>query len=112
MDDLAVATIKAVPTLGIALITLLLGWFVTGRVTARWDLRKKRTELSLDALHRFYSLYGEFFAVWKLWQAWLENRYPAEKRAESRSKLLERAAANEGMYESFIVKLTDRKSVV
>jgi uncharacterized protein with ACT and thioredoxin-like domain len=61
------ATVKAVPTLGVALLTLLLGWLVGTRITSRWEEDKKRRELRLEALSRFYELYGEFYAVWKLW---------------------------------------------
>ncbi len=31
------ATVKAVPTLGVALLTLLLGWLVGTRITSRWE---------------------------------------------------------------------------
>jgi hypothetical protein len=50
--------VKAVPNLVVALLTLSLGWFVSNRITARWDERKKRRELDLIALGAFYEMPG------------------------------------------------------
>ncbi len=59
--------IEAALTGAISVVTLLLGWLVGVRITAAWTLRQKRRELELSAAHELYRLYGEFFAVWKLW---------------------------------------------
>ncbi|MEU7004492.1 hypothetical protein [Nonomuraea sp. NPDC046570] len=109
MDTSALWTeaIKALPSLGIALVTLTLGWLVGNRLTARWDERKKRRELDLLALGVFYDIYGQFFAIWKLWSAIPTGMSDAE---EFRRGLLERAAEIEGRLESLLVRIaTERK---
>ncbi|WP_434612763.1 hypothetical protein [Arthrobacter sp. A5] len=68
-ESLAEAFIKAIPAACAAVLTLLLGWIAGNRISARWDIRKMQRELDLDAVHRFYSLYGEFFTIWKIWAA-------------------------------------------
>ncbi|MHA7291286.1 hypothetical protein ACX80V_16770 [Arthrobacter sp. MDT3-24] len=103
------ATLKAVPTFAAGLILLVLGWVFTSRVTAFWDQRRKKRELGLIALERLYELYGEFFAVWKLWEELLPRLGPVGSltpdEAKERAELLRRAAAVEGAYESLMVKL-------
>lgn len=57
-----------------ALLTVGLGpW-----LASRWNFFLKQRELDLAAVHQFYGLYGEFFAVWKLWHSALRA---AEKSA-------------------------------
>lgn len=109
MDTSALWTesIKALPSLGVALVTLTLGWLVGNRLTARWDERKKHRELDLLALGVFYDIYGQFFAIWKLWSATPTGLPDAE---EFRRGLLERAAEVEGRLESLLVRIaTERK---
>lgn len=109
LDVLWDATLKSIPTLASGVILLIVGWVFTFRVTAFWDHRKKKRELSLDALERLYKLYGEFFATWKLWEELLPRlggagpKTPDEVR--ERAELLSRAAAVEADYESLMVKL-------
>ncbi len=106
------ATVKAVPTLGVALLTLLLGWLVGTRITSRWEEDKKRRELRLEALSRFYELYGEFYAVWKLWSIHKKStQYLPTHERESKTtwELLERAAEVEGGFESLLVRVTQER---
>lgn len=77
------------------------------RVADIWAETRKRRELNLEALHRFFDLYGEFFAVWKLWNDLAENEHQeVNVRRTRRDGLHERAAAAEGDLESFLVRLT------
>ncbi len=102
---LAEAFVKAIPTACVAVVTLLLGWIVGNRISANWDMRKKRRELDLDAVHRFYSLYGGFFAIWKTWAA-MDRKYDfGDACQDVRLDLLKRAAALEGKWEALAVKL-------
>ncbi|MFC7382162.1 hypothetical protein [Sphaerisporangium rhizosphaerae] len=94
--------IKAVPNLAVALITLSAGWIVGNRLTARWDEHKKRRELDLQALGAFYAVYGQFFALWKLWSG-APSSLPDHD--EFRRTMLERTAAAEGELESLLVRL-------
>lgn len=85
-----------------ALLTVGLGpW-----LASRWNFFLKQRELDLAAVHQFYSLYGEFYAVWKLWHSALRA---AEKKRElvaeePRSELLRRANDAEGEYQALLTK--------
>jgi hypothetical protein len=101
-------TIKAVPNLIVAVLTLSLGWFVGNRLTARWDERKKRRELDLVALGVFYDIYGQFFAIWKLWSNALASLLDDD---DFRRSLLDRAAEIEGKLESLLVRLASERTL-
>jgi hypothetical protein len=85
-----------------AALILLLTWLIGHRFTYRWGVRRKRREAQLAALQQFYVAYGEFFAVWKLW-----NRLePAEQEnGEKQWELHKRAAAAEAIVEGLLVRL-------
>ena len=100
--------IKAVPNLVVALLTLSLGWFVSNRITARWDERKKRRELDLIALGAFYEIYGQFFAIWKLWSG---ARKGLPEDDEFRREVLERSAEAEGRLESLLVRVASERNL-
>ena len=63
--------IKGGITLAVSLLTILAALLIArlfgNALTVKWNIRQKRRELQLSAAHQFYDLYGEFFAVWKLW---------------------------------------------
>ncbi|WP_147943960.1 hypothetical protein [Microbispora sp. CSR-4] len=101
-------TVKAVPNLAVALLTLTLGWLVGNRLTARWDERKKRRELDLLALGAFYEAYGQFCSIWKSWDG-----APASFREDDRfqAEMLSRAAEAEGKVESLLVRLASEHSL-
>jgi hypothetical protein len=94
-------------SLAVTLIGLAVGWLVGQRLTYQWTLRQKRRELDLAAAGDFQRVYGEFFAVWKLW-----NGVVSERRAGDltiRADLLRRAADAEGLVERLIVKLVTER---
>jgi hypothetical protein len=95
--------IKALYSLIIAIVTLGLGWFIGQALTYRWNVRQKRREVQLSATQQFYGAYGEFFAVWKLW-----NRLDRACQAadERQWELHKRAAAAEAVIEGTLVKLS------
>jgi len=95
----------------VALITLVLTWFVTTRVTTSWNLRQKQRELALSSADQFYALYGEFFAIWKLWDQHLRSAAdpPTQRQDEARLKLLERTLAAEAGVEAMLLKLTGQQ---
>ena len=94
--------IRALYSLLVSSVTLLLGWLVGQRLTYRWNIRQKRREAQLSTTQQFYSAYGEFFAVWKLW-----NRLGGDDsaREDRRWELHKRAAAAEAAVEGTLVKL-------
>jgi hypothetical protein len=101
-------SVKAIPNLVVALLTLAVGWFVGNRLTAKWDERKKRRELDLQALGAFYAVYGQFFALWKLWSG-----APAGLPDHDmfRRGVLEQVAAAEGELESLLVRLATEQNL-
>ena len=95
--------IKGVITSISGLLLLALTWLVGQRLSYQWSIRQKREELRLSSLQQFYLAYGEFFAVWKLWNR-LDQK--TEKFDDRRWELLKRAAAAESIVEGTLVKLS------
>jgi len=101
-----------ISNLTVALVTLGFGWLVGNRLMVHWAIVQKRRELELSALHDFYRLYGEFFAVWKLWSYCRRSAALAlEHPEETRWSLLERASASEGSLEAIFVKLASERKL-
>lgn len=89
-------------TLIASALLLALGWFIGLRLTYKWNIRQKRREIQLSASQSFYSSYGEFFAIWKLWNR-VDHKAPSFD--DRRWELYKRAAAVEGVIEGILVKL-------
>jgi hypothetical protein len=102
-DSFWIQLVNAALSLAVATITLGLGWLVGQRLTYRWNIRQKRREAQMSIAQQFYSAYGEFFALWKLW-----NRLDPDAASfeERRWELHKRAAAAEACIESILVKLS------
>ncbi len=102
MHVLLDAIVKELPKLGTSLILLALAWLVGYRLTASWNVRQKRRELDLVTARDFHALYGEFFAVWKLW-----NYAYHDKSLDtwSRWELLKRSCEAEAKLETMLVRL-------
>jgi len=96
--------IKALLSTSSAAVVLALTWLVGQRLTYGWNVRQKRREMQLAASQQFYVAYGEFFAVWKLW-----NRldHDAASKDERQWELHRRAAAAEAIVEGTLVKLSN-----
>jgi hypothetical protein len=90
------------------IVVLALGWFVGQRLTFAWNIRQKRREFQLTASQQFYSAYGEFFAVWKLWNA-LDHK--AGSFEDRKWELFKRAAAAEAIIEGTLVKLASEAAL-
>lgn len=93
----------------VALVVAALAVLVTDRYTARRERLMAARERDLVAAADFYTVHGQFFAVWKLWEYHSEwgssgkARRPATE--ERRSELIADAAVAEGGYESLIVRI-------
>lgn len=109
IGDVELELLKAALTGGIALLTLILGWFVGQRLTHQWAIRQKRRESELSAANEFYRLYGEFFAVWKIWNCSRDEGRRSSSLAASRWDILNRAAAAEAGIEAILVKLASER---
>lgn len=93
-------------------IPVLLGVLATGLVGAGlgfwWNLQLKRRESDLATVKVFHDLYGEFFAVWKLWNYYVRDIGPDVFPDASRWELLERASAAEGGMEAILIGLASK----
>jgi len=88
------------------LVTVILAWAVGNRLSASWAWWQKRREQAQASAGDLFKLYGEFFAVWKLWNLALNKG-----ETEQCWKLLERAAAAEASMEALLVKIACQASV-
>ena len=104
-------TVKAIPSLIVALITLSLGWFVGSRISNHWTFIQRRKELDLETAQSFHKLYGEFFAIWKLWNYYIRDIGPEAFPEASRWELLNRACNAEGNVESLFVRLSSERKL-
>jgi hypothetical protein len=93
-----------------ALATLLGGWLIGQRVSDHWERKKKQRELDLAALVQLYGSYGEFYAVWKAWNAHCSTGGPGlAAPADVRWQLLARATTAEGIVEALLVKIVTER---
>jgi len=110
-DEINLELIKTGLSLLVALVTLGLGWVIGNQLSARvsmaWAIRQKKREIELETVSMFYKVYGEFFAVWKLWVYHKEQSFTETSRWE----MLERAATAEGILESIFVKLSSERDL-
>lgn len=109
MSSLVQEIVKLLPDLTVSIIVLGLTWFVGQRLTVYWNLRQKRKELQISTAHEFQALYGEFFAVWKLWNYYIRDIGPGYFPEISRWDLLERASNAEARMESVFVQLATER---
>jgi len=111
MNTLLDAILNEVPKLISSLVLLALAWFVGQRLTVGWNLRQKRKENDLATARDFHALYGEFFAIWKLWNYYVRDIGADSLEGASRWSLLMRACEAEGKLESTFVRLACERSL-
>src|SRR5437868_6526853 len=91
-------SIKSVFAVVTAIIT---GGGITALLASYWAGLQKRRELQLNALARFFALYGEFCSIWRIWNHAVKD----DDAAGSKGELLRRAAAAEGEMEAIYLRL-------
>ena len=102
MTALVAAVVGPVVALGLA-------WLIGDRLSFQWELRRKYRELDVESLQEFYRLYGEFFALLKLWDAW-KRRGQAEATDEAAlQQILQRATDAEGRVEALLLKIASER---
>jgi hypothetical protein len=105
-----VALVGELPKLLTAVIVAALAWFVGSRITAAWDMRKKRGEFDILLAKEFYTVVASFKAVAREWEAHLRLK-PAANTNEmavwetARIALAKRALDAETSMESILLKL-------
>lgn len=110
MNNEKLELLKAGLNLLVALLTLGLAWFIGNRLSVKWNLIQKRRETDIANVQQFYSLYGEFKEVSKIWRVIKRNKdsslvFPSD----SRWSLLARACAIESKNETIVVKLATER---
>jgi len=111
-DKFEQAAILAIPGFVSSLILLGLAWLVTQRVTVFWNLRQKHKENDLSTAREFHAIYGEFFAIWKLWNYYVRDVPDLKQLKDApRWTLLDRACIAEGKLETTLVRLVSEKDL-
>lgn len=101
---------QELPKLLTAFFVAALAWFVGSRITAAWDMRKKRGEFDVLLAKEFYTLIASFKSVAREWDAHLRLK-PAANAPEmaswetARVALVKRALDAETSMESILLKL-------
>jgi hypothetical protein len=95
---------NALAGIAVAIIAASLALLVTDRYAAAREEAQARRERDLAAAAELYQILGRFFATWKVWE--FHSLGDARPVSEQRhSELISEAAAAEGAYEAFIVRV-------
>jgi hypothetical protein len=105
------SAIAEIPKLTTYLLFLGAGWYIGRRLTLLWSFTQKQREQDLVAAGQFHTLYGEFFAVWKLWNYFIRRGGATEFVGASRWILLDRAAQAEAKLEATLVRLSSERKL-
>jgi hypothetical protein len=91
----------------LALVAAVLATFVTNRLTAERARENARRDRDLATARDLYTVAGELFAAWKLWD--FHSREPGPDDApygdDRRSAIVQLAASAEGQCESLLVRI-------
>lgn len=109
--DLAYAFNQALPDLIVAASTGVVAAIVGAWLALYWNTRQKQRELDLSTAESFHRLYGEFFAVWKLWNYLIRDVGEQELPGASRWELLKRATDAEAGVEAILGTLASQRSL-
>jgi hypothetical protein len=93
----------------IAVTALLLARTVTEKYTSALADKRARHERNLAAAEELYRVYDRFFVAWKSWEyhsRTSSKRVSPAASADRRNQLISDAAAAEGMYEAFVVRMS------
>lgn len=104
------ASIKAIPAFMGSLVLLLLAWVIGQRISTAWNIRQKQKENNLENAREFHRLYGEFIAIWRLWNYFISNESISANSAR-RWDLYDRACTAEGKMEALLVRLACERAL-
>jgi hypothetical protein len=105
LEEVPMISTVVVPLVAVVL-TLAGGWFVSTRVSDYWDQIRRNRESDLAAAEEFQRLYGEFFAVWKTWDAIPEGEFGLSDPAGAAWGCLRDSAEIEGRVEALLAKIS------
>lgn len=102
-QEIIKALLSLAVSLGTLAATLATAWAFGQRLSFHWSVRQKRRELQMSASQQFYSAYGEFFSIWKLWSR-IDRK--ASNFDDRRWELHRDAATAEATVEGTLVKIS------
>lgn len=102
ISNLQLEITKGLISLTIALITLSFGWLVGNKLSYNMNIRQKQREIDLNISHDFFRLYGEFFAIWKLYDYLLRS---CQLTDDLHLEILKRMVNAEAGIESILIKI-------
>jgi len=80
MDINAFFSTEPIKTIAGPLLTAILAYLVGNRVSAYWDYKKKRRELSIISMKEFNNCYGQFYTLWKKWNYTIKDENCTDER--------------------------------
>jgi hypothetical protein len=110
LEEVPMISTVVVPLVAVVL-TLAGGWLVSTRVSDHWDQIRRLRESDLAAVEEFQRLYGEFFAVWKTWDAFLNGELKLSDPAGAAWDCLRNSAEIEGRVEALLAKISAEREL-
>ena len=102
VSSVQIEIIKGFITLIVTSITLIFGWLVGNKLSYEINFRQKRREIDLNISNQYFQLYGEFYAIWKVYNYLLIKDLLTDER---HLEILKRAMAAEAGIEAIIIKI-------
>ena len=109
--DFPAAIDEALPDLIVAAATGVVAAIVGAWLALYWNIRQKQRELDFSTAESFHRLYGEFFAVWKLWNYFVRDIGQQNLPGASRWELLKRATDAEAGIEAILGTLASQRTL-
>jgi hypothetical protein len=107
--NLSAAFEQSLPNLIVASATGAVAAIVGAWLAVYWNTRQKERELDLSTAETFHRHYGEFFAVWKLWNYFVRDVGSQNLTGATRWELLKRATDAEAGIEAILGKLASQR---
>jgi tetratricopeptide (TPR) repeat protein len=101
-NDVAIETYKGL----IAVLILLLTWGIGNRIAVHWAILQKQKETEISISNELYTLYGNFFSMWKLWRYCLTH-----KNDKTMEQIITDSYISEGKIEAILVKIATEKKL-
>ena len=101
------------PAIIAAVISTLIGGLIVGVISSRWARSQKLRELDFATLEQFQQLYGEFFALYHLWDDFKRGLFQGfeSSQKEIAKDIIERAYSMEGRMEAVLTKIAAEKEL-
>jgi hypothetical protein len=101
------------PAIIAAVISTLIGGLIVSVLSSRWTKTQKQRELDFSTLEQFQQLYGEFFALYHLWDDFKGGLFQGIEGSskEIAKDIIERAYNMEGKMEAVLTRIAAEKEL-